>query len=236
MCRPRLSLRITEELEMTVELDDFKTTWQSFDRRLAAQTAIHVELLREQKLGRARAALRPLATGQTVQIGIGAVLAFWSANFWIDHHANPHLLAAGLILHAYGIAIIVTAVRTLSLVKAIDDAAPVVEIQKRMAALRRWNVRSGLAVGLAWWFVWMPLVMMIIGELGADLYANAPSVIWAGTAIGVAGLWATWVLYRWVRQPGRSKLADAIAESAVGRSIRRAEAAVDEVARFRSEG
>lgn len=216
-----------------MELDDFKTAWQVLDRRLELQNALQMDECRERKLGRVRSRLRPLFWGQAIQLLIGVVVVLVSGSFWFDHRRTPHLLAAGLIVHAYGIATIISSGRTLGLIAAIDYALPVLAIQQQLALLRQWYIRCGLGLGLSWWLLWMPLMMMLfMGAFGADLFANAPSVIWVGSAIGAAGLLITWLFYRWAHQPGRSRLAGFIADSSAGRSIVRAQAVVDEVARF----
>ena len=32
----------------------------------------------------------------------GTLIAIWAGSFWVDHHDVPHLLIAGLIVHAAG--------------------------------------------------------------------------------------------------------------------------------------
>jgi serine/threonine-protein kinase len=67
---------------------------------------------------------------------------------------------------------------------------------------------------------------------GADLYANAPSVIYFGTAIGVAGLLLTWVFDRWARHPSRPAMAKMVDDSVAGGSLNRARRVLDEIAQF----
>jgi len=64
----------------------------------------------------------------------------------------------------------------------------------------------------------------------ADLYAEAPSVIWFGSAVGVAGLLATWLLLRWTSK--RPPLAQRLEEAAAGGSLRKARNMLEEIARF----
>ena len=92
-----------------MELDDFKTAWQTLDRRLAQQQALSLDAMRERKLKKARSGMRALVWGQIAQIVIAVVLAVLSATFWIDHRGSWHLLAAGLILHVYSIVMIISA-------------------------------------------------------------------------------------------------------------------------------
>ena len=216
-----------------MELDDMKAAWKTLNERLDAQAALNLHMYKQGKLDRLRRGLRPLVWGQAIQIVIGALAAVWGAGFWVAHRNVPHLLIAGLIVHAAGISMIALGALMEALIARIDYSAPVLTIQRRLAQLRKVYVRGGLAIGLPWWLLWIPFLMVLIGYAGVDLYLHAPSVIWIGTAIGVAGLLATWVF---VRSAGsRPRLAGRLESSAAGGSIRRAQAYLDEIARFEHE-
>jgi serine/threonine-protein kinase len=147
----------------------------------------------------------------------------------------PSLFIAGLILHVYGVLVIMLAGRTLWLINHIDYAAPVVGIQRELAELRRAYALSGMVVGLPWWLMWMPCLMALVGLVGVDVFARAPMVIYSGLAIGLAGLMLTWWFHGWSRQPSRPRLAKAMEDATVGRSLLRAQRIVDEVKRFEEE-
>lgn len=217
-----------------MELDDMKAAWQTLDRRLDGQAALNLHLFKQGKLDRLRRGLHPLVWGQAVQIVVGTLIAIWAGSFWVDHHDVPHLLIAGLIVHAAGISMIALGALVLALIARIDYSTPVLTIQRQLAQLRQVYVRGGLAIGLSWWLLWIPLmVVFFMSAFGADLYANAPSVIWGGSAIGVAGLVATCMFLRWSGQ--RPQLAKRLEDSAAGGSINRAQACTDEIARFERE-
>jgi len=218
-----------------MELDEMKAAWQSLDARLAEQTALNLHLLRESRLDRIRRGLRPLVIGQVLQILFGAAIVILGGSFWPDHRDVPHLLVAGVLVHLYGVLAIAGAGITIGHVRRIDHAGPVVELQRRLAQLRRVYVASGLVVGLSWWFVWMPLLMVVFGHLGVDLYQRAPSVIGWGTATGVIGLLLTWWFARWARSPKRPGMARAVDESLAGASITKAQRFVDELEQFQKE-
>jgi hypothetical protein len=223
-------------MDTTMELDDLKLAWQTLDRRLQEQNALGRQLLAGNRLDRARAQLRPLYLGQILQIVGGAALALLAAPFWIGHRDVPHLLIAGLTVHAYAIAMIVVAARTLYLLRCVDYSAPVLAIQKQLATLRDVHVRNGLIVGLAWWWLWIPLLMMaLMGAFGADLYARAPSVVVIGGAISMVGLAATWWLLRWARDPRRPRLARFVEDGVTGTSLRRAQTSLADIVAFEHE-
>jgi hypothetical protein len=222
-------------MDTTADLDALKRAWQTLDRRLAEQHAVQVELLADRKRDRLRSGLRPLAIGQAIQIVAGVVVAVLGAGFWVAHRAVPHLLVAGLVVHAYGIALIVMGAVVRAGIAGLDYAAPVVELQRQLARTRRTYVASGLILGLSWWFLWVPFAMVLLAGAGADLYRDAPLVVWLDLAVGVAGFAGTWALYRWARRTGRRRLARLMDNAITGRSLRAAQAVVDAIAAFAAD-
>jgi hypothetical protein len=114
----------------------------------------------------------------------------------------------------------------------VDYAAPVVSIQRQLADLRAWHVRTGRWLGQAWWFLWMPCLMVAAAAVGADLWRRAPGVFGFGAAIGVIGLLLTEGAARLSRQPGWTWLAALNDDAMAGASLRRAQAVLDEIRRF----
>jgi hypothetical protein len=218
-----------------MELDDLKLAWQSLDRRLEVQNTLAWQQLKDTKMAKARAGLRPLFWGQVAQVLAGILVILLSVEVWTRDGQVAHLLVAALITHVYGVLMIIFAGRTMWLIRGIDYAAPVVTIQQQLAELRRFYVVGGLAIGLAWWFLWMPFIMVLLAWLGADLYRNAPAVIYYGLAIGTAGLLVTWLFHAWSQNPSRPDRAKSVADSLSGGSLRRAQAVLDEVRRFEQE-
>ncbi|HET6329437.1 MAG TPA: hypothetical protein VFF76_01490 [Holophagaceae bacterium] len=221
-----------------MELDDLKAEWQALNAQMARQTALNLRVFKQSQMERARHGLRPLAWGQGIQMVAGALLVLVSALFWSNHLHVPHLLVAGLIMHVYGLALILFSARMQILISRVDYSAPVVEIQRNLAKLRRFYIVGGLWVGLPWWLLWMPLAMMaFMGLFGADIYAglqaHAPSVIYSNIAIGIAGLMASVAFIRWATT--RPKLAQRMERSAAGSSLNRAQHLLDEIARFEAE-
>src|SRR3546814_6661213 len=91
-------------------LDDLKQAWQSLDRQLQQQKRINLQLLTESHMRKAKAGLRWLQAFSVAQIAIGAVVTVFCARFWIAHMHEPALLLSGIVLHVYGIAMIISGV------------------------------------------------------------------------------------------------------------------------------
>ncbi|HTA65936.1 MAG TPA: serine/threonine protein kinase [Xanthomonadaceae bacterium] len=218
-----------------MELDDMKAAWQTLDQRLDRQAALNFLVFKESKLDRMMRGLRPLVVGQVLQMLFGAAFVLLAVSFWPHYVGIPHLLIAGIVLQVYGVALIAFGGITLGFIGRIDHSSPVLAIQQQFASLRRFYIRTGLGLGLAWWFLWIPLMMVLIGLAGVDLYAHAPSVVWWGIATGVAGLLLTWIFHRWSRHPSRPNVARAVDESLAGSSLTKAQRLLDEIAQFERE-
>lgn len=216
-----------------MELDEMKAAWETLNQRMQAQAVLNLHLLREGKFDRMRRGLRPLAWGQSIQIVAGAILALLGGGFWPEHLDTPHLWIAGVLVHLSGMSMIALGAWMLAMIARIDYGAPLVAIQRQLALMRRVYVRAGFFVGMQWWFVWMPLLMVLIGDAGADLYARAPAVIWGGGTVGVVGTLATWGFLRWTRT--RPRLTQRLEEHAAGRGLVEATRFLDEIAAFERE-
>ena len=221
-----------------MELDDFKQAWQTLDRRLERQNEINLRLYADGKLQKVRAGLQPLFWGQLAQLLFGVLVVLAAVAFWTLPlpRLSPLLLIAGLLTHAYGVAVIIVSGVTLAMVRSVDYSAPVVAIQKQMLRLRRAYIISAMVAGLPWWVLWMLPVMMLAGLAG-----NAEGMAWMqwylpiGMGIGVAGLLGTWWFHRWSRDPSRPRLAKAVEDSLTGASLRKAQRLLDELAQFEQE-
>lgn len=223
-----------------MEPDELKAAWQSLDRRLEQQNAISLLLLKDERSKRMRSSLRPLFWGQLLQMLFGLAFVALAASLWIRAGSAPldlpwHVLLAGIFVHAYGVAAIALAGCTMGLVRTIDYSLPVLGIQKQLLKLRRFYIVNGMIVGLPWWFMWVPVLIVLSGLAGVDLHARAPSIVWIGMGIGIAGLLATWWFHRWSRSPRRPRLAKAMEDSVTGGSLRKAQAILGEISQFEAE-
>lgn len=221
-----------------MELDELKATWQALDRRLEQSNRINLELFKDKKLEKVRTSLRPLFWGQLAQLLLlGLPFVLLAGCLWARLESRPSLplLLAGILVHAYGVATIVLAGATMGLIRTIDYSAPVLSIQKQLAKLRRFYIINGMIAESPWWLMWVPVLMVLSGLAGVDLYARASSVVWIGLGIGVAGLLATWWFHRWSRSAKRPKLAKAMEDSITGGSLLKAQRIFDEIAQFEKE-
>lgn len=229
-------------MDTTMELDELKQAWKTLDARLTLQNRLQLEALHERKVGRIRSRLRPLFWGQIIQILFGVWMVLIGVDVWASHRDTLHLLLAGLVVHAYGVATIIAAGVVCAGIARIDHAAPVLELQRRLARLRRAYVLGGMCVGLPWWVMWVPFIMTLaMSATGIDIYAvahaSSPLANWLNIsiAVGVLGLIGTWIFHRWSRHPSRAALGKKLDDGAAGGSLRKAQAELDALTRYGEE-
>jgi hypothetical protein len=216
---------------MTMELDEMKLAWQTLDRRWEKQHAMNLQLFRDGKLDTMRRGWRPLVWGQIFQMAMGLTLALAAGAFWTTRLHVTHLLVCGLLAQAYGLLLIVFAARVLYFIQRIDHAAPVLLIQRQLADLRTFRVRVEAPThALLGCFVWIPVAWMTLAWYGVDPW-SPPFMLWAiaSSLVGLAGV----VLVLWrMRRMGMQRR---IEDHAAGRSVRKAEAVLEAIARFEHE-
>jgi serine/threonine-protein kinase len=219
---------------MSMDFDDMKQAVAKLDRNVTLVSSLSAAAFKERRMDRTRASLRPVFWEHVGQVALGVVLALVVGPFWWSHRSEPALFAAGLLLHVYAVLMIALGARVIVAVRTLDLDAPLIETQKALARLRRSYVMTGFIVGVPWWFLWIPLVMVVFG---IDLVASA-SRPWLVTNLFVAvvGIAGTLWYYRhlWVA-PVDSERRRRIEESASGKSFVAAQRFLDEIARFERE-
>lgn len=212
-----------------MELDELKSTWQVLDRHMQQQSTLNWHLFLERKLDKARSGLRRLYWGKIVQILFGDALIYFGIMAAIRHRDVPHLFACSVFMLTYGLLTVIFGGVALGRISSIDYTAPVVEISRRVDALRRGHVVANWCLGLPWWFLWIAIfVLEMQANAGVDLFVSAPAFIWISTAIGSVGFIATIGYLRWrkARSAGTADDAD------TPRGLRDAKSALDDIARI----
>lgn len=214
-----------------MDLDEMKQAWTEMSLRQDGLEALLRADFQSRRRDRARGALRPLWWGQLLQLMIGAVLAICGGALWASHLHRPDVLVCGVVAHAYGTLLVIFAARNLYLIQRIDYAAPVLDIQRRIAALRAFRVRVETPVNaVVGCFIWIPVLWVNLAVYGIELWSPA-FARWA-IASGLTGL-AVLVVVVWVMR--RMGYGRKIEDQSAGRSVLRAEAVLDEIARFERE-
>jgi len=218
-----------------MELNELRSTWQILEKALERGNQLNVAMLRQQKLDAAHRSLRSLKRNQAFQIFMGVLFIILAALLWSTKPTAISVILGGIVVQAYGIGCVITAGMVFSSLSRIDYAAPVVEVQVGLAQVRRAYGICVLVAGLSWWFLWIPLLMLLAGLARIDLYAQAPSVIWIGMAIGVAGLLGMYWIYPYSLKSSNMPLRRFVERATFGRSLQNAIQQLNEVRRFEEE-
>jgi serine/threonine-protein kinase len=213
-----------------MELDDLKREWQALDRKLDRSIALNTRLLVEDRARRSKRHLLWWLIWQPLQLLTGIALAFYLGAFWSRNLGSPAVLLSGVCLHALSIAFALDAVVRMWMIGRISYTAPVVTIQRHLAELRRWEVRSFKVFWLLFWLASPALLIVVVKAFtGIDLWERWPyGVTW--TAIG--GLAGAAVSYLFDRLIRGSRLAAGLESLYAGDPIARAQAALNEVEAF----
>ncbi len=171
-----------------MELDDLKRRWQAQDPSLDAGLRLNAALLQATVLQKTRGSLRRLSLGLWVELTMNGVSVLLLGSFWFDHLREPRFLIPGLVLHLAALALLATNVRQLVALRQVDYGAPVLEIQRRLGAIRTERERAILAIFLLSPLLWTPLLIVLVrGLLGIDPYlVLGPPYLAANVAFGVA--------------------------------------------------
>jgi serine/threonine-protein kinase len=215
-------------------LDDLKPAVADLDRKASQAHGLSVAAYKEQKLDRTRASLRPVLWEHAGQIALGVLIALAVGPVWWNHRAEPGLLVSGLVLHAYAVLMIVLGSRVITLIQTLRLDAPVLQIQKALASLRRSYVMTGFVVGMPWWLLWIPLASVVFGFDPIVDVSRAWLVI--NLLIGALGILGTLWFFRhlWTASSD-SERRRGIEESVAGKSFKNARGFLDEIARFERE-
>jgi len=205
------------------------------EQKLTRQNSIQMALLRDIHLSNTRSKLKPLYWGMTVQILFGLASVLYAAPFWIRHLDTPALWVNGLIVHAYGLLIMVLAGQIMYKISHIDISSPVVTIQKQVLELKKSYIRSGWIVGMPWWALWLPFTVIVShSKLGLFADGMPYSFIWIlgfcmlGMALSIGAV-------MWSQNPKRPELAAKTEAMLAGVSLTKTQQSLDELLRFEQQ-
>jgi hypothetical protein len=215
-----------------MELDELKASWQKLDRRVEELTAINRKLLTEAMSRKARWRLAPVILGAAANVVIGAFFAVAAARFWSSHLHAPPALIGGIALHALSILLVVIGVGRLELARRISFARPVLEIQRSLAALQKWEAWSFHAMWVGCWLMTMAiLIAFAIATTGIRFWEHLSGYLLINMAVWTALGPAPLLLHVWSRRRN-GKLAARMDAFLTSHSIARARAAIDEIDEF----
>ncbi|SFL04164.1 hypothetical protein [Rhodanobacter glycinis] len=218
-----------------MELDEMKLAWQTMGQQLERQNALQLELLRQGRADRLHRHLRPLAWGQSLLIVLGVAIMLWGISFWSTHLGIWQAVACGAFMQLFGTLAFAFPIRLLVMQQGIDYTAPVLDIQRRLARMRVWRVKVEAPVfAVLGGVVWIPALLML-AQYEADPFGLnpwqhlRPSLMpWLLSSVAVA-IGLVFLARFAVRRLGHGRWLE---NGLAGSAIVRAEAALEEMARF----
>lgn len=189
---------------------------------LAARTL----LARRELFGGVERALRPLFRWQIIQIIVGVSLIVLGAYGWAPNTDVLHRLVSGLIVHVYGVVLIIIAIVMMVRIKRVEPSQSLDEMRARVGDARRWYLRTGPLLGFPWWWMWIPVSIAAGFDQMMQRRALIPSLL-----VGVVGFVICWWLNSRVQRDGRPN-ADQWKIRLAGKSFRDASQQINEIQRL----
>ena len=110
-----------------------------------------------------QASIRPLG-----RFAIGALLVLCAGSYWHSHLAEMHLFVSGVVVHLYGLGVLISSVLEIA----------------GVSGARKASERVLLLPGFV---VCIPVVLIALGAIGFDLWNASPNFVLANVA-GSIGL------------------------------------------------
>lgn len=164
------------------------------------EAAARLLLSRRELMDRVRNSLRPLRTGQVIQVLIGILLIILGAQCWAQNTDVPHRLVCGAIVHIYGIVVIGAGIHVCTRIGRMDYSMPVGQVHEMLDRVRKAYLLGGQLVGFPWWLMWLPIAV----ATGIDIVIH-PSCLWPSLVIGIPGWAISLWLYRRMLNSNKSK-------------------------------
>ncbi|MGH9442269.1 MAG: hypothetical protein ACRD16_08325 [Thermoanaerobaculia bacterium] len=221
-----------------MELDDLKSQWAEYGRKLDANIRLNERVLRESRVGKADSSLKWAFRGILFEqlMSIPAVILL--GIFISDHFSDPRYLLPAAVLDLFAIFSIASCGYQMGELKAVDYGQPVVAIQRKLAKVRVLRLATIKWAFLLWPVLWIPFAIVTFkGILGIDGY-----VLFRGDwlaidlSVGVAiTLLLAWASLRFGARARRLPLARPILDALAGRSLSEAMAFLERLTQFEKE-
>jgi len=189
---------------MSTEFDQLQAAWADLDRRVAAHDESLLQNARTTATTALRGRLRPAVFGQWAQAALGLALALLGGLVWPDA-TQPAIAASAIAIHLYGIAAILMAGATLANLARLDYASPVLELQARMLRIQRLQLIGSAVLGLAWWVLWVPLMLTLFAWMGGSYIAHIGGALQSMLLLCAAGFAVSLVGMAWAWRHARAR-------------------------------
>lgn len=221
-----------------MELDDFKSQWAEYDRKLDTSIHLSTQVLRETRMSRLGSnlkwAFRGILFEQLMSIPAVALLAIFIRN----HISDPRYVVPAAVLDLFAIYSVVSCGWQMGTLSSIDYGQPVVTIQKKIQKVKLVRLATVKWGFLLWPILWIPFTIVFFrGIFGIDGY-----VMFRGSRLAIdlaAGAAITALLYvvsnRLADRVNRLPLAQRVFNELAGRNLSKATAFLEQLRQFETE-
>lgn len=215
-----------------MELDDLKPSWQRLNQRVQELTLINRRLMLDAAVRRARQRLAPLLVGAAFNVFIGAFFSLASASFIGTHLDTPFVLIPALVLQMTSLVYLAIGVGRLVLARRIDFTLPVLEIQRSLAAMQKWEAWSWLSMWVGSALI-LPafLVAVVIVTHGTLAWEHVPEAVLANSILWIVTALVPLLVY-FVSRRRKGMFAAWLDSHLTSQSIAAARAAIAEIDEF----
>jgi hypothetical protein len=222
-----------------MNLDILRTEWAARDQKLESALRLNTRLLHDAFLEKGRAEIV-----RKNDFGVFSVL-IWVATliavglFMAKNVGDMRFFLPALLIQAWTLATGVVGLSQRAAMRELDYSQPLVEVQKRLEALRirrlqtfKWSFLTGQIV---WW---IPFMIVVTRAIGADVYASEwmRQFMLINVAIGLIAIpVAIWVCRRIAGRFGGSKVLASFTDAIAGRDVVAARDFLDRLSRLERE-
>lgn len=219
-------------------LDDLRTEWRTRDEVLQAKLSQQTVLLRDAMAERHLERLRRRGAMSPFALAIWIAFLIGFGAFTASNWGRWEFFIPGLLLQIWTVAMGALTFIEHDRLRAVDFSAPVLDIQKRLAALQAERARAfqwAFLTGQVLW--WIPFVIVLFrGLFGVDLYrvsAFMPQFMAVNVAVGLAAI----PVLLWLARAIGPRLANtragrSLLDGVTGRDLAEARAFAARLARF----
>jgi hypothetical protein len=218
-----------------MELDELRTAWQQLNERVETNEIMARGLWKEKRLDRTQSLLSRVRGWLTYELVSGIIMTLLTGNGIVHVPPTAPFLIPAIALHLFALVTISVSVRHIVTLSQLNYAAPVLEIQQRLARLHAARLRFHRRVFLIAPLLWPPLAIVAAKALlGLNLYiAFGPLWIVTNILFGLAFIpLMLFISHRYADRISRSGLVKTLVDDIAGRNIAKAQEVLEEIAAF----
>ncbi|MBL8530123.1 MAG: hypothetical protein JNK94_00180 [Hyphomonadaceae bacterium] len=219
-------------------LDDIRNEWRARDEALQAKLAQQSAMLRDAMIERHLEKLRRQGAMSPFSMAVWIAFMACFGLFLAANWGRWEFFFPALLLQIWTVAMGALTFIEHERLRSVDLSAPVLEIQRRLAALEAERARAfqwAFLTGQVLW--WIPFTIILFwGLFGVDLYRLSPFMtqfIAVNVAVGLAAIpILLWLSRVFGPRLARAKRGRALLGSVTGRDLAQARAFAERLAQF----